>query len=54
MEQEPFPEAAEATGSGDFLVQQYVDSYGHCTMSMDQTMNAFNLIIWVHNGNKLQ
>jgi pimeloyl-ACP methyl ester carboxylesterase len=51
--QNSYREAAEAAGSGDFLVQQYVDSYGHCTMSMDQTMKAFDdLVNWVHSGNK--
>jgi pimeloyl-ACP methyl ester carboxylesterase len=51
--QNSYREAVEATGSEDFLVQQYVDSYGHCTMSIDQTMNAFNALVnWVRSGNK--
>lgn len=51
--EERFREKVEAAGSADFLVQQSVDEFGHCTYGEDRLLQAFaDLVLWVEQGVK--
>jgi hypothetical protein len=48
--EERYEEIVESAGSGNWLVRQHVDRYGHCAFTADDLINAFlDLVAWVED-----
>jgi hypothetical protein len=49
--EELFREKVAAAGKADFLVQQSVGEFGHCTYGKDRLLQVFaDLVLWVDQG----
>ncbi len=49
--EDAFEDIVESAGSGEWLVRQHVERYGHCTFTPGEMEAAFmDLVDWVENG----
>ena len=49
--EDAFEDIVKSAGSGEWLVRQHVERYGHCTFTPGEMEAAFmDLVDWVENG----